>query len=207
MTGTCHVKFTNLLTHLIYTIMWHAMFCIGVTGWWLQPYPLEVECCSSTAVPRVCRWSGLVDVAPELSWALLGLDCGSTALYTVLTISMDPIVTTHAIESLNCRGVTNRFYNSQHFICNGISRIFRGRALRPKRKMETCDRFCQVMYPRDNWFSFWVRITLWDWWGTPVSSLEELFFISCNVSEIWLKWYHGHPIRFLAREHRLQLRP
>ena len=24
-------------------------------------------CCSSTAVPRVRRWSGLVDVAPELS--------------------------------------------------------------------------------------------------------------------------------------------
>ena len=24
-------------------------------------------CCSSTTVLRVCRWSGLVDVAPELS--------------------------------------------------------------------------------------------------------------------------------------------
>ena len=26
-------------------------------------------CCSSIAVPKMCRWSGLVDVAPELFWA------------------------------------------------------------------------------------------------------------------------------------------
>ena len=64
-------------------------------------------CCSSTAVLRMRRWSGLVDVAPELSRAPLGLDCGSTALYTVLTISTDVIVTTRVGESLNCRGVTS----------------------------------------------------------------------------------------------------
>ena len=31
----------------------------GSGVWW---------CCSSTAVLRVRRWSGLVDVAPELLW-------------------------------------------------------------------------------------------------------------------------------------------
>ena len=82
MTGTRHVKFTNLLIHLIYTITQHAIFGIGVTGWWLQPYPLEVE------------WGGVA--AQQLfqrCWALLGLDCGSSALYTVLTINTDLIVT------------------------------------------------------------------------------------------------------------------
>ena len=32
MTGRHHVKFTNLLTHLIYTVTRDAMFCTGVSG-------------------------------------------------------------------------------------------------------------------------------------------------------------------------------
>ena len=60
-------------------------------------------CCSSTAVLRVHRWSGLVDVAPELFWTWT-ID---TALYTVQIISIDLIVTTHVGKSLKHRGVTS----------------------------------------------------------------------------------------------------
>ena len=51
-------------------------------------------CCSSTAVSEVRRWSGPADVAPELSWGLLGFESGSAVLYTIITFSMDLIVTT-----------------------------------------------------------------------------------------------------------------
>ena len=71
----------------------HNHMASNVLYWsyWLMATAISFEsgvrwCCNSAAVLAVHRLNGLVDV-------LLGLDCGSTALYTVLTISTVLIVT------------------------------------------------------------------------------------------------------------------
>ena len=66
MTGTCHVKFTNLLTHLIYNHV--ACNVLSWSYWWMaKAISSGVRWCRSTAVLGVCMCSGLVVIAPELS--------------------------------------------------------------------------------------------------------------------------------------------